>query len=108
MIASAEIDPLGDVWFNRPLGDQRFLEPYSGLYWQINGEGHDPYLSRSLWDRTLQVSGRRAWDQPYYYNSAQFADEPLRVVEIYGGEVVLGESEDLGGLLVTLKLPRAA
>jgi hypothetical protein len=29
------------------------------------------------------------------------------VVEIYGGKVELGESEDLGGLMVTLKLPRA-
>ena len=29
------------------------------------------------------------------------------VVEIYGGEVELGESEDLGGLLVMLRLPRA-
>jgi hypothetical protein len=27
-------------------------------------------------------------------------------VEIYGGSVELGESEDLGGLLVKLKLPR--
>ena len=42
MIASAEIDPLGDVWFNRVRGDQRELEPNSGLYWQINGEGRDP------------------------------------------------------------------
>ena len=30
------------------------------------------------------------------------------VAEIYGGEVTLGESEDLGGLLVRLLLPRAA
>ncbi len=60
MIASAEIDPYGDVWFNRPLGDQRFLEPNSGLYWQISGEGHEPLPSRSLWDRTLEVSGRIA------------------------------------------------
>jgi len=29
------------------------------------------------------------------------------VVEIYGGSVALGESEDLGGLLVELRLPRA-
>ena len=29
------------------------------------------------------------------------------VAEIYGGEVELGESEDLGGLLVRLSLPRA-
>jgi hypothetical protein len=29
------------------------------------------------------------------------------VVEIYDGSIALGESEDLGGLLVTLRLPRA-
>src|SRR5690606_26973184 len=81
MIASAEIDPLGDVWFNRKRGDQRELEPYSGLYWQVTGEGHEPYLSRSLWDRTLDVSGRKARSEPYYYDSSQFPDEPLRVVE---------------------------
>ena len=30
------------------------------------------------------------------------------VAEIYGGTVALGESEDLGGLLAILSLPRAA
>ncbi len=30
------------------------------------------------------------------------------VAEIYGGKVELDESEDLGGLLVRLRLPRAA
>ena len=39
MVASAEIGPDGEVFFNRPLGDQRFLEPNSGLYWQISGQG---------------------------------------------------------------------
>ena len=29
------------------------------------------------------------------------------VAEIYGGSVTLGTSEDLGGLLVELRLPRA-
>ena len=29
MISSAEIDPLGDVYFELRLGDQRFLEPGS-------------------------------------------------------------------------------
>jgi hypothetical protein len=43
MIASAEIGPDGEVFFNRPLGDQRFLEPNSGLYWQISGQGHDDF-----------------------------------------------------------------
>jgi hypothetical protein len=32
MIGSTEIDPVGEVEFNRPLGDQRFLEPNSGFY----------------------------------------------------------------------------
>ena len=58
MVASAEIGPDGEVFFNRPLGDQRFLEPNSGLYWQISGKGHERFPSRSLWDRTLEISGR--------------------------------------------------
>ena len=81
MITSAEIDPYGDVWFNRQLADQRFLEPSSGFYWQVSGEGHEDYISRSLWDRTLEVSGRAVGSGPVYYYSNQFADEPLRVVE---------------------------
>ena len=43
MIGSAEIGPDGEVFFNRPLGDQRFLEPNSGLYWQITGKGHEDF-----------------------------------------------------------------
>ena len=39
MIASSEIGPDGEVCFNRPPADQRFLEPYSGLYFQISGAG---------------------------------------------------------------------
>ena len=57
MIASAEIGPEGEVFFNRPLADQRFLEPYSGLYYQISGQGFDPFPSRSLWDRRLSTGG---------------------------------------------------
>src|SRR3546814_1688931 len=32
MIRSSEIGPDGEVRLIEPLGDQRFLEPYSGLY----------------------------------------------------------------------------
>jgi signal transduction histidine kinase len=95
MIGSAEIGPEGEVYFNRPLGDQRFLEPGSGLYWQINGQGHDPWASRSLWDRTLQVPPSRAAAgdfSPRYVDSEQFAEEPLRIVtrpiRLPGSEVV--------------------
>ncbi|MEM7667129.1 MAG: ATP-binding protein [Pseudomonadota bacterium] len=86
MIASAEIMPGGEVSFNRALGDQRFLEPNSGLYYQIDGTGVEPWPSRSLWDRTLELhgavgEGEEFDDEPHFYNSDQFAGEPLRIVE---------------------------
>ena len=55
MIASSEIGPDGEVRFNRAPADQRFVEPYSGLYFQISGSGADTFASRSLWDRRLRV-----------------------------------------------------
>src|SRR3546814_1946551 len=57
MVATAEIGPDGEVFFYRSLGDQRFLEPNSGLYWQISGPGREVFPSRSLWDRSLAVRG---------------------------------------------------
>ena len=81
MIGSAELDTEGDVYFSRPLGDQRFLEPNSGFYWQITGAGHEPFASQSLWDRTLKDSGSGFEKKPRFYTSYQFPGEPLRVVE---------------------------
>jgi signal transduction histidine kinase len=86
MIASAEIDPNGEVYFYRTLGDQRFLEPGSGLYWQISGGSYEPWPSRSLWDRTLELEGvtqgKNHFDSnPHFYNSDQFRGEPLRIAE---------------------------
>lgn len=86
MISSAEIDAFGEVNFYRTLGDQRFLEPGSGLYWQVSGEGHDPWPSRSLWDRTLKLhgvaeTGEHFDSDAHFYNSDQFTGEPLRIAE---------------------------
>tara|TARA_R110000824_G_scaffold47632_1_gene135433 strand:- start:6070 stop:7389 length:1320 start_codon:yes stop_codon:yes gene_type:complete len=81
MIASAEIGPDGEVFLNRPLGDQRFLEPNSGLYWQISGKGHDDFPSRSLWDRTLESNISHDDRETHIYDSQQFTDEPLRLLE---------------------------
>jgi signal transduction histidine kinase len=81
MIASAEIGPDGEVFLNRPLGDQRLLEPNSGLYWQIRGKGHEDFPSRSLWDRTLDVRSGHIDKEPHAYDSNQFPAEPLRVME---------------------------
>ncbi|MET0270546.1 MAG: HAMP domain-containing sensor histidine kinase [Sphingomonas sp.] len=80
MIASAEIDPIGEVRFNRPLGDQRFLEPNSGLYWQVSAAGLEPFPSRSLWDRRLKVAPL-AGTAIHYYDSREFGDGRLRIVE---------------------------
>lgn len=81
MIGSAEIGPDGEVFFIRPLGDQRFLEPNSGLYWQIRGKGHEDFPSRSLWDRSLLVPDGHFDPQPHVYDSGQFPGEPLRIME---------------------------
>ena len=81
MIGSAEIGPDGEVFFNRPLGDQRFLEPNSGLYWQIRGKGHEDFPSRSLWDRSLQTGDDHFDTEPHVYDSDQFEGEPLRIME---------------------------
>jgi hypothetical protein len=64
MVASAEIGPDGEVFFNRPLGDQRFLEPNSGLYWQISGQGHEDFprarcgTARSSCRATMSIPSR--------------------------------------------------
>ncbi len=81
MVGSAEIDDYGDVYFNRPLGDQRFLEPNSGLYWQITGEGREDYASRSLWDRSLTIDSDHFDSDAHIHDSEQFAGELLRVAE---------------------------
>jgi signal transduction histidine kinase len=81
MIASAEIGPDGEVRMNRPLGDQRFLEPNSGLYWQITGKGAIPFPSRSLWDRELIVRPNGSGEMLHFRDSVEFKGEPLRVAE---------------------------
>jgi signal transduction histidine kinase len=90
MIGSSEIGPVGEIRFSRPPADQRFIESYSGSYFQITPlpgpDGRVPevedYPSRSLWDRRLAVDRsavRRA--DTHKYDSYQFQGEPLRIVE---------------------------
>jgi signal transduction histidine kinase len=85
MIGASEIGPDGEVRFNRPPADQRFIEPYSGVYFQISGAGADTFASRSLWDRRLHVSSNHADIKPHLYDSDEFSvrghAEPIRVAE---------------------------
>jgi signal transduction histidine kinase len=78
MIVSAELGPGGEVVLNRELADQRFLEPGSGAYWQISGNGFEPFPSRSLWDRKLRVNQRHDDRELHIYNSDEFVDKTPR------------------------------
>ena len=80
-LLTSEVGPEGEVIFNRELADQRFVEPYSGLYWQVSAPGHEPFPSRSLWDRRLAYGSKHEDRSAHYYDSSQFGDEKLRVVE---------------------------
>lgn len=81
MIVSAELGPGGEVVLNRELADQRFLEPNSGAYWQISGNGFEPFPSRSLWDRRLRVNERHDDLDLHIYDSGEFAETRLRIAE---------------------------
>jgi signal transduction histidine kinase len=81
LIASAEIGSDGEAYLNRPPADQRFLEPYSGLYFQISGGKFEPFPSRSLWDRRLKVPPGHSDNDVRVYDSNEFGDEVLRVHE---------------------------
>jgi signal transduction histidine kinase len=82
MIASAEMGPDGEIRFSRPLGDQRFLEPYSGLYWQVTAKDAEPFRSRSLWDRAIDPAQQGSTNEELYaYDTREFPQEPLRVLQ---------------------------
>jgi signal transduction histidine kinase len=90
MIAASEIGPTGEVRFTRPPADQRFLEPYSGAYFQISGKGQETFPSRSLWDRRLAADGGHQDIELHKRDSFEFQGEPLRILE---RDVVLPGSE---------------
>ena len=90
MIGASEIGPDGEVRFIRPPADQRFLEPYSGAYFQISGAGQESFPSRSLWDRRLKVDGDHNDVELHKRDSFEFEGEPLRILE---RDVVLPGSE---------------
>jgi signal transduction histidine kinase len=90
LIASTEIGREGDAYLNRPPADQRFLEPNSGVYFQISalrgqgqatGSAETDFPSRSLWDRRLEVRGGHRDFHVHTYDTTEFEGETLRVVE---------------------------
>jgi signal transduction histidine kinase len=81
MIGAAEIDEAGEVRFTRALGDQRFFEQYSGLYWQVNAPGRQAFSSRSLWDRQLPLDDNSRHANEHYQTIFAWGAERLRIVD---------------------------
>lgn len=81
MIGAAELDPFGEVRFNRPPVEPRFNEPYSGLYWQVSAREKQPFRSRSLWDRELPADLGLSCVDPCMSRSDVFRNEALRIIE---------------------------
>ncbi len=85
MIDASEIGPDGEVRFSRAPADQRFVQPYSGLYFQISGGNVEPFPSRSLWDRRLRSTDGHFDMKPHLYDSDEFSapghKETLRIAE---------------------------
>jgi signal transduction histidine kinase len=81
MIGASEIGPDGEVRFTRPPADQRFLEPYSGAYFQISGDDQETFPSRSLWDRRLRADQAHHDVELHKRDSFEFEGEPLRILE---------------------------
>src|SRR5687767_13656171 len=83
LIASAEVGTEGEAFLNRPPADQRFLEPYSGLYFQISAVANKPpgasadvdLPSRSLWDRKLRVTNAHNDVGLHTYDSRELEGE---------------------------------
>ena len=92
MIVASEVGPIGEVRFSRAPADQRFLEAYSGAYFQIANldvsacpvepTSSSCTRSRSLWDRALRIGDRRENSKLRSYDSIEFEGEPLRILEL--------------------------
>jgi signal transduction histidine kinase len=59
-------DASGRLRLDMDLADPKALQPYGGVYWQIESDGMPPLRSRSLWDTALPVppSSRPAGTAP--------------------------------------------
>jgi signal transduction histidine kinase len=56
LVSGIDRSPDGSLEVARPPAEPRFLEPLSGLYWQVTVEPNGPVLrSRSLWDASLDL-----------------------------------------------------
>lgn len=55
LLGGLQVQGDGKLVFSRSLADQRYTQPFSGLYWQILRNGQPQEKSRSLWDEELSL-----------------------------------------------------
>ncbi|HUO55027.1 MAG TPA: ATP-binding protein [Rhodoblastus sp.] len=70
LIGGLEPDSAGRIVVARPPQNPRFVEPLSGLYWQVDVNG-GLQRSRSLWDATLAPPPDRLSEGQTHYHQAQ-------------------------------------
>lgn len=80
LIASADIAADGRFVLSRPPEGPPFERPYSGWYWQVDGETAALYRSRSLWDFALELP-RRTGEARRHYEVGGPDGQRLRVFE---------------------------
>ncbi len=81
MVRASAVGEDGRVSIVGELGEPRFLEPSSGVYWQIDGASGPPIISQSLWGRVLKAPARLAGDEIAISDSDVFTGEPVRIAE---------------------------
>lgn len=82
LVGTSDIGPEGELMLSRQPADQRFLTPYSGLYFQISAPGQEPFASRSLWDnRQLAINRTVPEAEVQFVDSREFPSEVLRIAE---------------------------
>ena len=97
MVGIAEVSPDGVLRFSRPLIDQRFATPYSGLYWQISEQGHSSFRSRSLWDYELAPDLEAKYFSPLISEMTGPDGQMLRIIE---QDIILPEADRIFRFMV--------
>ncbi len=91
MVGASVLDQ-GMLRFTRPIADQRFSEPYSGWYWQVDVEDQPPFRSRSLWDQILAPDLPGRLDAETVTETAGPEGQRLRVMV---RDVILPDSDQI-------------
>ncbi|UTW56361.1 sensor histidine kinase [Kordiimonas sp. SCSIO 12610] len=91
LIGASQLNRDGTLEFVRPIVDEQFTKPYSGLYWQISSVSKRPKRSRSLWDFELSPDMSSQVFVPVYAEIIGPNDQQLRTIEV---DIILPEDTE--------------